>query len=66
MVAVMTKRLPLGRVLVCTAMLVCEGLFALVEALVEMAELGSEAEGETEAVAIVLAPPPAVVTKTTP
>ena len=66
MVAVRYERLPFGRMLVFTTMLVCEDLRALVEAWVEMGELDSVAEGVTEAVVIALALPPAVLTITTP
>lgn len=56
-VALMTEGLPFGRMLVCRTTLVCEDLRALVEAWVEMGELDSVTEGETEVVVIALALP---------
>lgn len=47
-------------------MIVDEDLLVFAEAVVKVVESVVVAEGETEAVAIVLAPPPAVVTITTP
>lgn len=65
-IAVTIDLLPLGRVLVCTTVLVREDLLVVIEAVAEMVELGLVVEGGTEPVEIVLAPPPAVVTMTTP
>lgn len=63
-VEVSTVGVPL-RVLVYRTMLVDEALLVFAELLVELVEPGVVEEG-VEAVAIVLAPPPAVVTITTP
>lgn len=63
-VEVITVGMPL-MVVVCRTMLVDEDLLVFAEVLVELVEPGVVEEGG-EAVAIVLAPPPAVVTITRP